>query len=234
MTKEELLANVVYDEAGLVPVIVQDAHSKKVRMLAYMNGSSLAQTLSTGLMTYYSRSRETLWVKGETSGYYQHLKGLALDCDGDTLLAQVDQVGGISCHTGHATCFYRELEGLEVMLARDDEAVKLAKASMERDFLASLSHVIALRKAQPKEGSYTNYLLEQGLDKILKKVGEETTEAIVAAKGLESQVKSATEPAARQAFVGEMADVMYHLSVLLASLDVSWDEIAQELARRAE
>lgn len=213
MTNEELIKEVKFDEKGLVPVIAQDYHSKHVRMLAYMNLEALTKTLETGEVYYYSRSRSELWKKGETSGYYQYLKGIAIDCDGDTLLIQIEQKGGISCHTGNKTCFYREVG--TTYEAKENTIVSSS------NFLGELESVILERKVHPKEGSYTNYLFTKGLDKILKKVGEESTETIIAAKGEKSEE-----------VVFEVADLMYHLTVLLAEKDITWDMIAQELKKR--
>ena len=167
MNKEELLKAVKYDEKGLVPVIAQDYHSKKVRMMAYMNEEALLKTLETGKVHYFSRSRQALWLKGETSSHYQYLKQISVDCDGDTLLLQIEQAGGISCHTGNSSCFYRELT--EEVVEAEREAVTLKS---DDSMLGELYSTIMQRKEHPKEGSYTNYLLDKGLNKILKKVGE--------------------------------------------------------------
>ena len=164
MTKQEILDTVKYDENGLVVCIIQDYHAKKVRMVAYMNSEALKITLDTKEMTYYSRSRKCLWKKGETSGYFQYMKGLSIDCDGDALLFQVEQVGGISCHTGHATCFYRDLEeDIDVVINR----TKIQKSDIE---LFNLEDTINDRIKNPVEGSYTNYLIEKGEIKSLKKL----------------------------------------------------------------
>lgn len=157
------------NEQGLLPVIVQHYKTKDVLMLAYMNEEAFDKTIKTGKMTYYSRSRNALWVKGETSGHFQYVKSLTIDCDKDTLLAKVDQIGA-ACHTGNPTCFFQPLAGT------DDE-----KANPQRIF-EHVYHTIVDRKQNPKEGSYTNYLFEKGIDKILKKVGEEATETVIAAK----------------------------------------------------
>lgn len=215
MNKEEFLHAVRYDEKGLVPVITQDLHSKKVRMLAYMNEEALLKTLETGKVHYFSRSRQALWLKGETSSYFQYLKGIAVDCDGDTLLIQIEQAGGISCHTGHSSCFYRELK-------EDLPKVKQEIMKMENNqMLANLYTTIMERKTNPKEGSYTNYLFDKGLNKILKKVGEECTEVIIAAK--DNDTKELTF---------EIADLMYHLTVMMAVKGITWDDVAVELQQR--
>lgn len=215
MNKQEFLSAVKYDEKGLVPVIVQDYHAKKVRMLAYMNEEALTKTLETGKVHYYSRSRQKLWLKGETSSYFQYLKGISIDCDGDTLLLQIEQVGGISCHTGNATCFYRKLE--ENLPQVKQEIVKLENNQM----LSELYSSVIDRKKNPKEGSYTNYLMDQGLNKILKKVGEECTEVIIAAKDDD-----------REALTGEISDLMYHITVMMAVKGLTWDDVAFELQQR--
>ena len=213
MTKEELMNIVKFDNNGLVPVIAQDYHSKHIRMLAYMNKEALEKTLDTGNVYYYSRSRQKLWLKGEESGHFQYLKGMSVDCDGDTLLIQIEQVGGISCHTGNVSCFYRNVE-----ITESKNVIK--EISKDASFLSNLEKVIKDRKQNPKEGSYTNYLFKEGLDKILKKVGEEAAETIIAAKNKKEDV------------IYEVSDLVYHLTVLLADLDVSWDEIKTELEKR--
>lgn len=215
MNKEEFLQAVKFDEKGLVPVIAQDYHSKKVRMMAYMNEEALKKTLETGQIYYFSRSRDELWLKGDTSGYYQYLKGITVDCDGDTLLLQIEQVGGVSCHTGNSSCFYRELK--EDLPKTKQEVIKLENNQM----LAELYSTILDRKKNPKEGSYTNYLLDKGLNKILKKVGEECTEVIIAAKDNDNKE-----------LTFEIADLMYHLTVMMAVKGVSWDDVAVELQQR--
>ncbi len=215
MTKQEILDSVKYDDNGLVVCVVQDYHAKKVRMVAYMNEEALKKTLETKEMTYFSRSRQKLWKKGETSGYFQYMKGLSIDCDGDALLFQVEQVGGISCHTGHATCFYRDLEeDIDVLVNR----VKVQKSDIE---LFNLEATIKDRIENPVEGSYTNYLIEKGENKILKKVGEEATETVIACKD-----------GSKEAIVGEIADLVYHLSVEMGIKDISWADVFEELKKR--
>lgn len=216
MNKEELLQAVKFDERGLVPVIAQDKHSKKVRMMAYMNKEALEKTLETGSVYYYSRSRQELWHKGETSGHYQYVKGISVDCDGDTILLQIEQVGGISCHTGNSSCFYRELTD-EVEIKDRKEEVQQGSKNM----LTELYDVIMDRKLNPKEGSYTNYLFDKGVNKILKKVGEECTEVVIAAK---------EEDASELVF--EISDLMYHLTVLMADKGVTWEQVEVELSKR--
>lgn len=220
MTKEEIIKEVHYNSLGLIPVIAQDYHSKKVRMLAYMNEEALKKTLETGQVYYYSRSRNSLWLKGETSGHYQYLKGMSIDCDGDTLLIQIEQVGGISCHTGASTCFYRELtENVEITIDRKNQL--LEDKNEKISFLSVLYQKIVDRKNHPQEGSYTNYLMSKGMNKILKKVGEEATEIVIAAKDQK-----------KEEIIFEIADFMYHISVMMVESGISWEEIAQELAKR--
>lgn len=215
MTKKEILDSVKYDENGLVVCVIQDAHAKKVRMVAYMNEEALKKTLETKQMTYYSRSRNELWVKGETSGYYQYLKGLSIDCDADALLFQVEQVGGISCHTGNATCFYRDLdEDIDVVVNR----TKIEKSDIE---LFNLEATINDRINNPVPGSYTNYLIDKGENKILKKIGEEATETIIACKDN-----------SKDEIIGEIADLVFHLTIEMATKNISWNDIFDELKKR--
>ena len=220
MTKDELMDIVKFDKDGLVPVIAQDYHSKHIRMLAYMNKEALAKTLETGDVYYYSRSRQKLWRKGEESGHFQYLKGMSVDCDGDTLLIQIEQVGGISCHTGNATCFYRNVDTINKTNDKKPENNFNINKDSKGSFLVNLENVIRDTKVKPKEGSYTNYLFREGLDKILKKVGEEATETIIAAKTKRDDV------------IYEVSDLMYHLTVLLAELNIFWNEIESELEKR--
>ena len=193
---------------GLIPTVVQDFQTGEVLMVAYMNEESLNATIRTGKMTYFSRSRQSLWVKGETSGHYQYVKSLTADCDFDTILAKVSQVG-VACHTGAPSCFFNEI---------------VKKEYVERNPLKVFEDVYAIimdRKQHPKEGSYTNYLFDKGLDKILKKVGEEATEIVIAAKNPDSEETKY-----------EISDFLYHLMVLMAEKGVTWDDITSELAQR--
>lgn len=192
---------------GLVPCIVQDVHTGQVLMMAYMNEEAFRQTCETGRMTYYSRSRRSLWIKGETTGHFQYVRSLTADCDQDTLLAQVEQVGN-ACHTGSYSCFFHPVI---------DDGV----SGESHNVLQELERVIAGRRLHPKEGSYTNYLFEKGLDKILKKVGEEATEIVIAAKNPDPEE-----------IRYEVADFLYHVMVLLAQKGVAWSEVEEELARR--
>ena len=193
---------------GMIPVIVQDYKTSQVLMLAYMNEEAFDLTIKTGRMTYFSRSRNELWVKGETSGHYQFVKELSMDCDLDTMLAKVRQIG-VPCHTGADTCFFNNLVKKEY---DNTNPMKVFE---------DVYNVILDRKEHPKEGSYTNYLFDKGIDKILKKVGEEATEIVIAAKNPDSQeVKY------------EISDFLYHVMVLMAEKGVSWKEITKELSRR--
>ena len=193
---------------GMVPVIVQDYRNEQVLMLAYMNEQSFAATCATGRMTYFSRSRQELWCKGDTSGHYQYVKELRLDCDHDTLLAKVHQVGA-ACHTGARSCFFNEL------------AKKEYNSSNPLMILNDVFETIADRKKHPKEGSYTNYLFDKGIDKILKKCGEEVTEIVIAAKNPDSEELKY-----------EISDFLYHMMVLMAQCGLDWDDVIKELANR--
>ncbi len=193
---------------GMVPVIVQDYRTDEILMLAYMNEEAFNTTINSGKMTYYSRSRCELWVKGLTSGHIQYVKSLTADCDYDTILAKVSQVGA-ACHTGNRTCFFNEI---------------VKKEYVEKNPLKVLEEVYSIildRKENPKEGSYTNYLFDKGLDKILKKCGEECTEIVIAAKNPNPEELKY-----------EISDFIYHLMVLMAEKGVTWKEITQELSQR--
>ena len=217
MNQQPFMEQVKYQANGLIPVIAQDYHSKKVRMLAYMNEEALRKTLETGRVHYYSRQRQALWLKGETSGHYQYVKQMSLDCDGDTLLLQIVQEGGISCHTGHATCFFKTLS----IEQKTVEVTERPRVNCEKTMLEEVYDTIKARQLCPKEGSYTSYLFEQGENKMLKKLGEEATEIVIAAKDHD-----------KQEVVFEIADFMYHLSVLMASQDIDWMAINEELKKR--
>ena len=194
---------------GLIPVIVQDASSGAVLMLAYMNEAAYNATLSSGQMTYYSRSRKKLWLKGEESGHFQRLVSLSADCDQDTLLAKVEQTG-VACHTGEKSCFFNHIS------PPDGGNVKNAALILE-----ALMALIKERREQPQEGSYTNYLFDKGLDKILKKLGEEACEVVIAAKNENNDELRY-----------EIADLLYHLTVLMAQAGLEWDTVLAELSTR--
>ena len=194
---------------GMVPVIVQDYKTDAVLMLAYMNKEAYEKTLSTGKMTYWSRSRDELWVKGDTSGHYQYVKSLTADCDKDTILAKVSQIGP-ACHTGSYSCFFNSI------MEKEDANVSNPLRVFEDVFA-----VIMDRKVNPKEGSYTNYLFDKGIDKILKKLGEEATEIVIAAKNPNpNEIKY------------EISDFLYHMMVLMAEKGITWEEIIEDLAKR--
>lgn len=199
-----------WDEQGLAPAIVQDAHTGQVLMLAYMNQVSLEQTLQTGETWFWSRSRSELWHKGATSGNTQRVVDVRYDCDADTLLVRVEPAGP-ACHTGRQSCFYRRLPGQEEV-----EALPSAGG-----VLAHLEAVIHDRKVNPRPESYTCQLLAAGQPRILKKVGEEAIEAIVAAQS-----------EGDERLLSELADLIYHALVLLAARDLSWGDVENELARR--
>lgn len=196
------------DQKGLVPCIVQDYRTSQVLMMAYMNEESYQMTCDTGKMTYYSRSRQQLWVKGEVSGHFQYVKELSLDCDNDTLLAKVRQIGA-ACHTGSYSCFFKEL-------AKRDYNDTNPLTILEEDFATIME-----RKKNPKEGSYTNYLFTKGIDKILKKCGEEASEIIIAAKNPDAEELKY-----------EIADFLYHMMVLMAECGITWEDVTKELANR--
>ena len=196
---------------GMIPVIVQDYKTDAVLMQAYMNEEAYLATIHTGKMTYYSRSRQELWIRGETSGHYQYVKSLHADCDMDTILARVVQIGA-ACHTGSYSCFFNEILTLDDTADTQHNPLKVFE-----DVFA----VIKDRKENPKEGSYTNYLFDKGIDKILKKLGEEATEIVIAAKNPNpNEIKY------------EICDFLYHMMVLMAEKDVTWEEITAELANR--
>ena len=193
---------------GMVPVIVQDYKTNEVLMCAYMNEEAYIKTLKSGVMTYYSRSRQSLWIKGETSGHYQYIKALSADCDLDTLLAKVYQIGA-ACHTGAYSCFFNDI---------------LKKEYSDSNPLMIFEKVLGIikdRKVNPKEGSYTNYLFDKGIDKILKKLGEEATEIVIAAKN----------PNANEVKY-EISDFLYHMMVLMVEKGVTWEDITEELDKR--
>ncbi len=204
-------ARLQYDERGLVPAVVQDAASGRVLMLAYVNEEALNRTLETGLSHFYSRSRGKLWQKGETSGHIQRVESIRYDCDSDALLLTVRQEGA-ACHTGEYSCFYRTLAA-----ALDGAGPAENKAGV----LNELFEVIRERKRTLPEGSYTAKLFREGVDRILKKVGEESGEVIIAAKNAKPEEMS-----------WEIADLIYHLWLLLAYYDLSPDIVYDRLRER--
>ncbi|KAB3532716.1 bifunctional phosphoribosyl-AMP cyclohydrolase/phosphoribosyl-ATP diphosphatase HisIE [Alkaliphilus serpentinus] len=200
------IKNLKYNNDGLIPAIIQDYQSKEVLMLAYMNQESLEKTLESKTTWFWSRSRGGLWNKGKTSGSYQTVQDLSYDCDGDALLIQVYQEGN-ACHTGEYSCFFN----------------KLIKGEIPQGYkiLDRLYEIITKRKENPREGSYTCYLFEMGIDKILKKLGEEATEVIIASKNPN-----------KDELIYEGADLIYHLLVLLNQKEIGLEEIYNELEKR--
>ena len=193
---------------GLIPAIVQDYQTGEVLMLAYMNEESYMTTMKLGKMTYWSRSRQELWIKGDTSGHYQYVKAIYTDCDCDTILAKVSQVGA-ACHTGARSCFFNEI------------LKKQYNPKNPLTVFEDLSEIINNRKENPVEGSYTNYLFDKGLDTILQKIGEETVQILLAAKSEE-----------KTSLRYEISDLMFHLMILMNEKDITWLDIAKELAQR--
>ena len=199
------LTGLKYDERGLIPAIVIDTETRRVLMLAYMNEESLRLSMEKGLTCFYSRSRQQLWLKGETSGHYQHIVSITADCDRDTLLVEVRK-DGPACHLGTDSCFSDVIfEGDEPPAFQYEDLIEMLRG----------------RRDNPKEGSYTTYLFQKGLDKMLKKVGEETTEVIIAAKDHD-----------RANTIYEIGDLMYHVMVLMLEAGISLEDIKREMASR--
>jgi phosphoribosyl-ATP pyrophosphohydrolase/phosphoribosyl-AMP cyclohydrolase len=202
-----MLENIKFDENGLVPAIVQDINTKAVLMMAYCNEESIKKTMETKTTWFYSRSRKELWNKGATSGNIQNVKRMSYDCDGDTILIEVEIAkDAVACHTGKYSCFFNEMY-------KDEEFKKFS--------LNALYKLIEDRKETPVEGSYTNYLFEKGIDKILKKVGEEAAEVIIASKNpdlMELQY--------------ELGDLVYHSLVLMVERGLKLEDLEVELAKR--
>jgi len=202
-----------FDGAGLIPAIAQDWLDGAVLMLAWMNRESIQQTLATGEVHYWSRSRAELWHKGATSGHLQRLRGLRYDCDSDVLLLTVEQVGDVACHTGQRSCFFTAAGG---------EAISASAAGVPpADACTELARQIEDRRDHTVEGSYTNRLLEGGDNRILKKIGEESAEFVMACKDDEAD-----------AIAGEAADLIFHLQVALAQHGVQWRRVLEVLAAR--
>ena len=199
------IENLKFDEKGLIPAIVVDAYTRQVLTLAYMNRESLQISMEKELTCFWSRSRQELWLKGETSGNYQHIVSITADCDGDALVVMVEPEGP-ACHLGTTSCF----------------EYPVYQSENRREFSPQgLMDLIEGRKTDRKEGSYTTYLFDKGLDKILKKVGEESTEVIIAAHAND-----------RKETVYEIADLAYHVMVLMVEQGISLEDIHQELASR--
>lgn len=206
-----------YGPDGLIPAIVQDATSGEVLMVGYMNRESLEKTLETGLTWFYSRSRQRLWQKGESSGHVQRVQEIRTDCDQDALLVRVVQEGAGACHEGYHSCFHYGVAGAEPKAM----AVKTFEPESVYGVLGEVYEVIRSRKERPAEGSYTSYLFSSGLDKILKKIGEESAEVLISGKGED-----------RPALVAESADLLYHLLVLWVEAGISPSDIWAELGKR--
>ena len=194
-----------FDENGLIPAVVVDSFSKKVLTVAYMNRESLEISIKKKLTCFYSRSRQELWLKGETSGNYQHIVSITADCDNDALVVVVEP-DGPACHLGSFSCFQNPV-------FQNEEKSEFS--------LEALMQLLEGRKAEPKEGSYTTYLFQKGIDKILKKVGEESTEVIIAAKADD-----------KKETVYEIADLAYHVMVLMVEMGISLEDVYRELASR--
>ncbi|WP_249030301.1 bifunctional phosphoribosyl-AMP cyclohydrolase/phosphoribosyl-ATP diphosphatase HisIE [Tannockella kyphosi] len=192
-----------FNKMELIPAIVQDYQTKQVLMLAYVNEEAYDKMLETNLTYFYSRSRKGLWHKGETSGHIQHIKGMYLDCDLDTILIFVDQIG-VACHTGAYSCFFEEVKPFD-----------------GSDIFVEIEKMIIERKETPVPKSYTNYLLEQGIDKVCKKIGEEASETIIAAKNND-----------KEELVGEIGDLLYHVMVLMNQQDISLEDVQNILKQR--
>ncbi len=205
---ETILSSLAFDEKGLIPVVVQDNDSDQVLMMAYMNLEALEETLKTKQATYYSRKRKTLWVKGKTSGNTQTVKSLSLDCDGDTLLMKVKQKG-VACHKNKLSCFHTPI--LKNSTKNDEE------------ILFKLYNTVKDRYHSPKEGAYTTYLFNEGINKILKKVGEESSEVIIASKDNDNFET-----------ILEISDLMYHLMVLMVNQGIEFSSILEELKKRSQ
>jgi len=203
MTYNDITFN--FDDKGLIAAVVQDANTGKVLMQAYMNEESYNKTMETGLMHYYSRSRKALWKKGETSGHYQEVVSISIDCDEDCLLFNVIQTGA-ACHTNNFSCFYRKLY--------DNNKIDF-------NIINNVMNTIKDRKINKVEGSYTNYLFDKGLDKILKKFGEESIETVIAAKKGD-----------KNELISEVCDLAYHTMVLLSNEDIDLSDIYKELMKR--
>ena len=201
--------NLHFDQNGLIPAIAQDWIDGSILMMAWMNKESITKTLESGEVYYWSRSRRELWHKGKTSGHFQKLKGIRTDCDSDTILLTIEQIGSVACHTGSRSCFFKDLKtNQDVPYPPSDACSELFK-------------VIESRKINPEEGSYTNSLLKEGNNKILKKIGEETAEFIMAFKD-KNPISVANEA----------ADLLFHMQVSLAHQNISWEDVLKVLVKR--
>ena len=206
MANTDFIKDLKFDDRGLIPAVAQDAVSGEILMLAYMNEEIIKLTLETGHATYFSRSRQELWEKGAHSGHLQLVKEMLVDCDQDAIVLKIEQIGA-ACHTGNISCFYRKVV--------DGKLVEIPTG------IDTNPNIIVDRVKHPKEGSYTNYLFEKGIDKMLKKIGEESAEVIIASK---NYVKSEVQY--------ETADLLYHLAVVLVEEGLTWDDVFAELRSR--
>ncbi len=214
-----------FEKYELIPAIVQDYKTNKVLMLAYVNEESYEYMLENKETCFFSRSRGMLWHKGETSGNFQKIKEMYLDCDKDTLLILVDQIG-VACHTGAYSCFFNKVNEIENIKEKNEENEENKEneennQTINNNILEEVYEMIEDRKKNPKEGSYTNYLLDQGIDKICKKIGEEATETVIAAKNDE-----------KDELIGEICDLLYHLEVMMVNKQVSLEDIKAKLTER--
>jgi phosphoribosyl-AMP cyclohydrolase / phosphoribosyl-ATP pyrophosphohydrolase len=210
------IEQIKFDERGLVPVVVQDFNTRQVLTLAWMNAESLKRTVETKETWFFSRSRAGLWHKGETSGHTQRVMAIMIDCDSDALTVLVEPKGP-ACHTGQQTCFHNELKEAELSEEVADRVSNLGAV------LNELYALIVTRKRDRPAGSYTTYLFDQGLDKILKKIGEEASETIIAAKNKDASL-----------LAGEVSDLVYHLLVLMVERGVTLEQVREELTRRRQ
>ncbi len=209
---EEIINTLKFDASGLIPAVVQNIETGEVLMVAYMNADTIRKTVETGRATFWSRSRREVWVKGETSGNYMYVKEIRVDCDCDCLVLLVNPAGN-ACHTGNRSCFFRKIE--------DGKLVEDKNEKIKSDVFAREQAVVIDRKENPEDGSYTNYLFDKGEDKILKKVGEEAAEVVIAGKNRDKDEISY-----------EVADLIYHLTVMLVDNGMTWEDIYAEMERR--
>lgn len=217
------LSELKFETNGLIPVVVQDAESGEVLMVAHMNREALQRTIDTGRAWYWSRSRQKLWMKGETSGHVQLVRSIVADCDGDSLLLKVEQQGPGACHQGYKSCFHYELTdgGKAVTVGSPEFDPDTVYEERAQDVFEALYEVISDRRDRPTEESYTAYLFREGIDKILKKIGEESAEVIIAAKN-----------DTKQPLLEETADLLYHLTVLMAERGVTPRQVFRVLNDR--
>lgn len=202
-----MIDNFKFDEKGLLVAIAQDAYTGEVLMQAFMNREALEKTIEIGYAVYYSRSRNALWKKGETSGNLQRVIEIKYDCDADSVLLLIEQIGNKACHTGNRSCFYRSLTDFDYV--------------PDYKIIFDIARTVKERKNNPIEGSYTNYLLNKGVEKICKKIGEEATETVIAA---------VTDN--KQDLIGELSDVIYHCLVLMEATDIKLQDVFSELLKR--